>query len=181
MIFCPKCAEAIQDNSSICPKCNAILNDGQENEQAVVYASQKHSGQQEPVQTQTRKPPKSIIMIVAAALLVVAVLFSVNEVQKSGLKKELLRDWIDTDGTILKVLDFSDSEIEYRLETGYRYLDTTVATYTYKIVSGNKIKIKRYGDDYETFVIEFNDEKSMFTVEPAITSIDSSEHWFNLD
>ena len=55
------------------------------------------------------------------------------------------------------MLDFSEKEVEYRLETGYAWMDTSLATYDYKVISGNKIKVLRYGDDLETFSIEFND------------------------
>ncbi len=40
MIFCPKCGEAIPDNSITCSKCGETLKSS-ESEQAVVYASQK--------------------------------------------------------------------------------------------------------------------------------------------
>lgn len=181
-MFCLKCGEAIPDNSEHCPKCNTSLLESQANEQAVVYASQKAVVRDKFIQAPTamKKPPKPVV-VVSVILVIIAVFFGLNEIQKGALKKELLRDWLDTDGTILRVLDFSDTKIEYNLETGYSYLDTAVAKYDYKVVSGNKIKIKRYGDKYEPFIIEFNDEKTMLTVKPAITSVDSSEYWFNFD
>ena len=39
-MFCLKCSEAIPDGSEICPKCGANLKK-KEDEQAVIYASQK--------------------------------------------------------------------------------------------------------------------------------------------
>lgn len=60
-------------------------------------------------------------------------------------------------------------------------MNTTVATYDYKVISGNKIKVLRYGDDWETITIKFNDEKSVMTVSPALTSVDDSEIWVNID
>lgn len=184
-MFCLKCGEAISDDSKFCPKCGAAAGTGVNNEeQTVVYASQTEFGEM-PAGREKGQTRKIIVIIVAAAAALAAVLFIVNAVQASKLKKELLRDWMDISGDdgsyIMKVLDFSDDEVEYRLETGYSWLDTTLGTYDYKVVSGNRVKIKRFGDDYETFKIEFNDEKSMMTVTPAITSVDESENWFNLD
>lgn len=72
-------------------------------------------------------------------------------------------------------------EVEYRLETGYAWMDTSLATYDYKVISGNKIKVLRYGDDWETFSIEFNDEKTIMITTPALTSTDAREVWVNLD
>ena len=87
----------------------------------------------------------------------------------------------DNGSYILCILDFSDDEIEYKLETGYAFLNTTVATYKYNVVSGNKIKVNRFGDEWETFTVEFTDDKARMTVSPALTSIDDKEQWYNFD
>lgn len=180
-MFCTKCGEAIPDGSVVCPVCQANLKEENRTEQVLVYASQKveESVSESPVAR--KKPSKKVTGIVGVVVAILVIVFAVNEVQKSNLKKELLRDWLDADSSIIKVLDFSNGEVEYRLETGYSWMDTTLGTYDYKVVSGNKIKIKRYSDNYETFTIEFNDEKSMMMVTPAITSTDTKENWFNID
>lgn len=59
--------------------------------------------------------------------------------------------------------------------------DTTVATYDYKVISGNKMKVLRYGDDWETITVEFNDEKTVMITSPALTSTDAREIWVHLD
>lgn len=83
-------------------------------------------------------------------------------VQKANLKKLLVKEWYDdTEGSIIKVLDIEDDEMEYRLEMGYRWLDSTLGTYDWKEISGNKIKIKMYGDKYETYTIKLNDDKDV--------------------
>lgn len=41
-MFCPKCGEAIPDNSPECPKCGVILSD-KSKDQAVFYATQKEN------------------------------------------------------------------------------------------------------------------------------------------
>jgi uncharacterized membrane protein (Fun14 family) len=180
-MFCIKCGEAIPDGSTICPICNASLVEN-DNNQTVVYASQKVQetlvGQ---AQVQKKKKSLKVIGIVVAVVVILIAVFTVKEVQKANLKKELLRDWMYLEDKIIKVLDFSDDKIIYRIETGYSWIDTTIATCDYKVVSGNKIKIKRYGNDYITYSIKFNDNKKMLIVTPAITSTDAKEYWFNFD
>ena len=46
---------------------------------------------------------------------------------------------------------------------------------------GNKIKVNRFGNNWETVEIEFNDDKTMMTVTPALTSVDDEEQWFHID
>lgn len=127
---------------------------------------------------------KKAVIALAAVIGILALFFIVNSIQASNLKKELMRDWSTVEGDdgvyILCILDFSDDEIKYRVETGYAWMDTTIATYDYKVISGNKIKVLRYGD-WKTISIEFNEDKTMMIVEPALTSIDNREYWFNLD
>lgn len=71
--------------------------------------------------------------------------------------------------------------MQYRLETGYRWMDTTLDTYDWKVVSGNKTKIKRSGNKYKTYTIKLNDDKDVLKISPAITSTDSSETWYHVD
>ena len=177
-IVCPNCGEKLPGDSVFCAKCGTRLNeDGQQEVQGVEQAAKP---------TGFFAKYKKIIGIAAAAVIIVLiVLFAVNTVQRTNLKKELLRDWCKVEGEkdsyILCVLDFSEKEVEYRLETGYAWMDTSLATYDYKVISGNKIKVLRYGDDWETFAIEFNDEKTIMITTPALTSTDAREVWVNLD
>ncbi len=179
-MFCLKCGEVISDDSKGCSVCNASVLESDNGEQAVVYASQGAKDLDKEKNIIKRKLSPKIIGIIAGVIILAIIGLSVNGFQKSALRKELLRGWLDTENSIIKVLDFSEDKVEYRLETGYSWMDTTVAKYDYKIISGNKIKIKRFGK-YETFTIEFNDEKSMLTISPAITSTEKDEKWFNLD
>lgn len=179
-MFCFKCGEAIPDGSTVCPKCGADIVNKSEEGQAVVYASQKEP--EIPAQAKpTRKVPKMLWIGIAAIVCVFAVVLIANSVVKANLKKALVKEWYDVDGSIIKVLDIDDDEMEYRLETSYRWMDTSLGTYDWKPVSGNKIKIKRFGDKYETFTIELNDDKNVLKISPAITSTDSSETWYHID
>ena len=79
------------------------------------------------------------------------------------------------------VLEFSDDEVEYRLETAYSWLNSTVFSEKYKVISGNKIKVQMFGTNWKTYTVDFSDDKSVMTVSPALTSTDASENWFYLD
>lgn len=178
-MFCMKCGEAIPDNSMVCPLCGADFDECEQ--QAVVYASQKETeATTENVPNKKKLSPQTG-RILAGLVILVVIVMAVLGVQKGNLKKELQKDWLDTDGTILKVLEFSDDEVEYRLETGYGWMDTTLFTEEYKVVSGNRIKVQMFGDDWETYTIEFNGAKTVMTISPAMTSTDDSENWYYLD
>lgn len=173
-IVCPKCGEKLPKDSVFCVKCGAKIEEVQKD---LTTDSTKEGF--------VRKNRKSIIVCIGVVLIIALIGFIINAVQASSLKKELMRDWEDIEGDngsyILCILDFSDDEIEYKLETGYAFLNTTVATYKYKVVSGNKIKVNRFGDEWETFTVEFTDDKARMTVSPALTSIDDKEQWYNFD
>ena len=170
-MFCMKCGEAIPDGSEICPKCGANL---QEAQPAIVYASQEP----EPA---PKKNNKKVALIIGICACLVAAFFIINGIGKASLKDALTTEWCDVDGSIIKVLDISDDTIEYRLETGISWLDTTLTTYTWEPISHNKIKISLLGNDMETITVEFNDDKTVLTVRPALTSVDESETWYYID
>lgn len=170
-MFCVKCGEAIPDGSEVCPKCGA---NPRETEPAVVYASQGSD-------PAPKKMNKKTALIIGICACVVAVFLIVSSTGKASLKKALEKDWYALDGSLIQVLDIDDDEIVYRLETGYSWLDTTVATYDWKPISRNKIKVNRVSGVDETFTIEMNDDKTIFTVTPALTSLDDSETWYHLD
>lgn len=179
---CPVCGQASSGDAQFCVKCGARI------------AAAPSGGNAAPAPQNAGRNNKLGIGIgvgVAAAVVafaivgVVVLLFMVNVMQASNLKKELMRDWTRVEGEdgayILCILDFTEDEIEYRLETGYSWMDTTVANYDYKVVNKNTIKVLRYGNKWETITVEFNKDKTMMTVRPALTSVDSVEYWFNLD
>ncbi len=172
--ICPKCGEKLPSDSSFCVKCGTKIDE------------KEQSGEQSNIAPSfLEKNKKKICLGLVAVVAVALVFFIVNAVQASNLKKELMRDWQTVEGEdgsyIFCILDFSEDEIEYKLETGYAWMDMTVDTYEYKVISGNKIKVKMYGDDWETVTVKFNDDKSMMTVSPALTSVDDEEQWFNFD
>ena len=167
-MFCPKCGEAIQDSSTVCIKCGTDLSTGADG-QTVVYASQKEPeiiGQP----NAKKKISKKVIIGSAFVVCIIAVILIVSVISSAILKNALVKEWYDIDGSIIKVLDIDEDKME-----------TSLGTYEWKAISGNKIKIKRFNDKFETFTIEFNDEKTMLKISPAITSVDDSETWYHID
>ena len=180
-MFCMKCGEAIPDGSEMCPKCGASLKD-EVSEQAVIYASQKSEDVTSDVTTAPQKKfSKKVVGIVAACLCIVAVFLVVNGIGKANLKKALVKEWYALDDPIIKVLDIENDEIEYRLETGYSWLDTSLGSYDWKVISSNKIKVNRFRDEYEIYTIELNSEQNILTIYPAFTSTNDSETWYYID
>ena len=125
-MFCLECGEAIPDGSVTCPKCGAVIKkdiDNSSDEQAVVYASQnvteQEISQKPPL---SKKLPKQVYIGIAAVVGIVVILFIVNAVNKANLKKALVKEWYDTEDSIIKVLDIEDGKMEYRLETGYSWM-----------------------------------------------------------
>ena len=170
--ICPKCGEKLPCDSVFCVKCGTKIEvDSNYNEEV--------KNMQGPENIK-----KKIGIGLAVVIGILALLFIINFIQASNLRKELMRDWSTVEGDngayILCILDFSDDEIKYRIETGYAWMDTTLAVYDYKVISGNKIKVLRYGD-WKTYSVKFNEDKTMMTIKPALTSIDDREYWFNLD
>lgn len=164
--ICPNCGEVLPGDSSFCVKCGTKIEDNQ--------------------QSKLKKeiPKKKIGIIIGIVLLFVIVGFAINAIRISTLKKELMRDWQNIEGEngsyILCILDFSEDEIKYRIETGYSWMNMTIGTYEYKVINGNTIKVKQYGE-WENITVKFNDDKTMMTLTPALTSVDDEEEWFNLD
>lgn len=124
----------------------------------------------------------AIVLPCVAVFIVIAILLSSfiskgNE--KAQLQEQLLRDWSrveSNDGTYYTLrLDFDDDEIEYIFDS--TYVDRTIATYDYEVVSGDTIKVEGFG----TVKIKFNDDKTMMTFTPSITDTEASENWFNFD
>lgn len=171
---CPACGEKLPGDSLFCAKCGTRVDGEAQNAGQITKPAHFFS-----------KNKKIVGVGAATVIVVLLVIFGINAVQASNLKKELERDWCKVEGEedsyILCVLDFSDKDVEYRLETGYAWLDTTVATYDYKVISGNKMKVLRYGDEWETITVEFNDEKTVMITSPALTSTDAREIWVHLD
>ncbi len=165
-MYCKKCGAELPNDSTFCINCGGKL-DNVANPTSIN------------VQNKTKKNKKTIFSIVLVVAIICGIFVAYNEIGKANLKKNLKKEWSRIESYITLVLDFDDDEIDYNFESGIAWLDSTIATYDYKVISSNKIKVKHKGYNYETTVtIEFNDDKTMMTMTPAITSTDSSENWF---
>jgi len=162
--ICSNCGAVLPSDPTFCAECGMKIEDNQQFKKVI--------------------PKKKIGIVIGIVLLFVIAVFAVNAIRISNLKKELMRDWQNVEGEnssyILCVLDFSEDEIEYRVETGYSWMDTTIGTYEYKVINGNTIKVKQYGE-WEKITVKFNDDKTIMTLTPALTSADDKEEWFDLD
>lgn len=184
LIRCTGCGQESPRGARFCKRCGKNLD-----EENFVYGGNNGINQ-------SKKSRNRIILILTICVIALAAVVTtgvlllhlrkdgIMEKRKEELKQALKKDWEfidgDEDSYVICILDFSENEIEYRVETGFSWMDSTLATFEYKVVSGDKIKVKRYGNE-ETFTIEFNDDKSMMTVRPALTSVDDVEYWFNFD
>ena len=162
-----------------------------ENPAQPMYAQPMYAQPGYPQMAVQPEPPKKRrlfwIPIVAGAvvmtIIITVIAFAASAVKKEEAAKDLLQDRLLYDWSRIEsedslyynlVLDFSYSTITYDFES--TYYDTNLNTYTYEIVSGDQIEV-----DGIVYTIEFNDELTMMTITPALTSTASYENWFNLD
>lgn len=174
-MFCVKCGKDIPDNSKFCPLCGADLKEKEQKVDADTSQMEKETVLENKSDKKELSRNKAYIFMGALVLFIIVLVFTV---QKNNLKKELQKRWFQTDGDIIKVLNFSDNEIEYKLESIYSWMDTTVFVKEYKIVSGNKIKVKMTENSWETYTIKFKADGSIMTVSPAMTNTDDSDYWY---
>lgn len=174
LIKCPECGEGLSCDALFCVKCGTRI----EVDSCVNGKTEKSLGF-------FARNKKKIGIGIGAVLGILAVLFIINLVQARNLKKELMRDWSriegEEDSYILCILDFSEDDIQYKIETGYAWMDMTIDVFDYKVISGNKMKVSMFGSDWETVTVEFNEDKTMMKVKPALTSVANEEYWFNLE
>lgn len=163
-MFCSNCGTHLSDDSDFCSNCGASVLKENSSQPAL------------------RKNKKTKLIVIVALCLVVSLCVGVisNQVGKSNLKKQLLRDWErveSNEGTYYTLkLDFSEDKIVYKFDSFY--YDTTISTYNYTIISKNEFQIDGRSAVYR---VKFNEKKTMMTITPALTSTDSSENWFNFD
>lgn len=178
-------APVVQPEQPTPPPADYVQNDS-EGGMAVVYASQKKTTDETKkskvdigAATSKLKGKPAILAAVAVAAILVVFLI-LGAVGKSSLKADLTRTWHATDGTILQVLEVSDDEMEYSLQTGYSWLDSSLATWEWKPVSSTSFKVKIAGETWVTHEVEFSDDGDAMIVRPALTSSDASEVWVDI-
>lgn len=153
-----------------------------ENGESIEVSSNKATGQQEEPQmtSAVKKSSKAATYLGIAVCAVLVILIAVYSVSIASLKKNFAKDWYALDDSIIKVLDISGDEIEYRLETGYEWLNMTAAVFDWKPAFGNKVKI-RLGDTQRTYRVQFNKDKDVMTLYPALTEASAFETWYHIE
>lgn len=168
-MYCRNCGNKIEDGSTFCGNCGNPINNKKKKINISFFK-------------------KKIIIIPCIILLIFVLLFiMVFNIGKYNLSKSLIKDWsrIETgeSGSIYELeLDFSQDKIDYNFVSSYSFLNSTISTLEYKVISPSKIKVKyKTNNTYKTYKITFNDDKSKMTITPALTSTDDSEDWFYHD
>lgn len=136
------------------------------------------SGTSVPDKGKKKTVPVLIITAAVVAICAAAVFLLVTEKRKAELESDLIGTWYAAGDSITKVLEIQDGEIEYRAETEFDWLNTTIGVYEWKAISGNKIKIKHDNDVSVIYTVKFTDGKTIMTITPAVTSANPSEIWF---
>ena len=167
---CPRCGSVLSESNAFCPSCGEMI-----------HSSYTTSGT--PATTAKTDPNRTrkIVIIASVCVVLIASLWLLSiYTAKESLKKELMRDWSRVEsgnGTYYTLeLDFSEDEIEYNFDSFY--YDANIANCDYEVVSGNQIRVN---GGAELYTIEFNSDRTMMTITPALTSTASSEHWFHFE
>lgn len=180
-MFCRKCGAELPESASVCPACEEAVEmpgmPGQEPASNPTYA------EPEPAPKRKKTLLIAICAVAAACLVGVCILLGVQSAQKNKLHEELMRGWSRVEegdsGTYFRLeLDFDEDSVDYNFYSGIAWLDTTLATFDYKVISGNKIKLLDYD---RVFEIEFNEEHTCFQITPSLTDANSSEFWYHFD
>lgn len=166
-MYCSKCGNKIDNGSTFCGKCGKSIN------------KETNSNTNNTKLSILKR--KQIIIPCIIVLIIILVYYIMFNIGKSNLSNELIREWSrvemgDSDTVYKLELDFSKDKIDYNFISSYAFLNTTISTFEYKVISPNKIKVND-----KTYKIKFDKDKSSFTITPALTSTDSSETWYNLN
>lgn len=166
-MYCTKCGSEVAENAKFCLNCGEPVGT------AAVPA--KQGG---------RKTVIIVVAIVLAVAIIAGVIagVAVTVSRKKGIE-ELTRKLTTIDWSRVEVgenetyytlrLDFNKDTIDYDFDSFY--IDENIAVYDYEVISGNQIKV----NGVEVITIEFSDDMFVMTMTPALTSIDSSEFWYN--
>ena len=123
------------------------------------------------------------LLIIGAVILGLYGMYFYNGVNE--LHRQLLRDWerveaSDENPDVMYTLklDFEENTYDYIFDSFF--ITSTISSSTYKVTSPNTI-VTNPGTILEsTHTVEFNSTKDMMTITPALTSVATSEDWFNL-
>ena len=185
-MYCTKCGAQIPDDAGECPVCSKreeLLNKEEEKQATDVPEVDAPAGTDMP---QKKKKLLLLISSIAAVCLVaIGIILGVQGAQKAKLKNELMRGWSRVEessgGAYYRlVLDFDEDTVDVNFETAAIFgMNERLATLEYKVISGNKIKILDFDEE---FTIEFDKEHESFEITPALVDTDYyHEYWYNFD
>ena len=185
-MYCTKCGAQIPDDAGECPVCSKreeLLNKEEEKQPADAPEANAPAS--------ANPPPKKkklfllISSIAAVCLVAIGIILGVQGAQKAKLKNELMRGWSRVEessgGAYYRlVLDFDENTVDVNFEAAAIFgMDETLATLEYKVISGNKIKVLDFNEE---FTIEFDKEHESFRITPALVDTDYYyEYWYNFD
>lgn len=184
-MFCTKCGAQIPDGTKECPVCSKKeeLLCGQEERPAESVEAEA------PAVGNTPQKKKKLLFLIsgiaAVCLVAVGILLGVQAGQRAKLKNELMRGWSRVEessgGAYYRiVLDFDEDTVDVNFETAAIFdMNERLATFEYKVISGNKIKILDFDEE---FTIKFDKEHESFKMTPALVDTDYHyEYWYNFD
>lgn len=187
-MFCTKCGAQIPDGAKECPVCSnkEELLRQEEGKQAVHMPEAEADVPAGADTPQKKKKLLPLILGIAAVCLVaIGIILGVQGAQKAKLKEELMRGWSRVEessgGAYYRlVLDFDEDTVDVNFEAAAIFgLDKRLASLEYKVISGNKIKILDFDEE---FTIEFDKEHESFRITPALVDTDYYyEYWYNFD
>lgn len=183
-MHCLKCGELAPEGSKYCPKCGALLeNNIDEQDLAVVCASQKVTNDTPNDLRGEAKTKKRVQLSKTAKIVIVIIVILIigQLVSMVVLAKNLVKTWYQSSDSVLQVMDIESGKMTYSLETGYVWMDMTLDTWRWYPISYNKIRVELLDGKWNTHTIEFNKDKNIMVVSPALTSIDDSETWVHID
>lgn len=185
-MYCTKCGAQIPDDAGKCPVCSKreeLLHKEEEIQATDVPGADAPASANMP---QKKKKPLLLISSIAAVCLVaIGIILGLQGAQKAKLKNELMRGWSRVEessgGAYYRlVLDFDEDTVDVNFEAAAIFgMDETLASFEYKVISGNKIKILDFDKE---FTIEFDKEHESFRMTPALVDTDYYyEYWYNFD
>lgn len=128
----------------------------------------------------SRVPKPALIAGVVIAVFLMGFLV-ISESGKGALKGELTGTWAAGKGSIIKVLEIEESSMTYKLETGYGFLNSSLAIWQWRPTGLDSFEISRTGSDWESHTVQFSADKKLITIKPALPSTDSYETWVHIN
>ena len=191
LIKCPECGNSVSDKAANCPHCGMPLGDEfkQPNPEAQEPKPENKfiKPESESVKPENRKSSHNAGMFVGIAIalaVIIAIVMVFNNQSSNAAAQQVIDDlqgeWYSPMEHIARTLDVSGDEMTLSTETAIDWANETADEYTFTIKpkSENVIEASSYSDNYKEYTIEFNEDKTKFTITPALLSIEDSETWY---